>query len=245
MKLVFSRKGFDSSYGGAPSPIIDGRPVSLPIPGERGEVSTYGRLGLGDLVERITRGRMGAESACHDDPMFADGHVWFGQVNAAQGHLRKQGVGIGDVFLFFGLFADPDTGERHHRIFGFMRVFCHGAPELVRAHEAWSEPQRPHPHLVGAWEASNTLYHGPGETARTASPALRLTRPGGPLNLWDVPKWLQATGLTYHRNPARWPAAGLLDSAKRGQEFVCDIGGSPDAQRWLDGVIAEIEGRQS
>ena len=33
MKLIFSRKGFDSSAGGIPSPILpDGRMISLPIP---------------------------------------------------------------------------------------------------------------------------------------------------------------------------------------------------------------------
>jgi hypothetical protein len=32
MKIVFSRKGLDSGAGGFPSPIIDGRPISLPIP---------------------------------------------------------------------------------------------------------------------------------------------------------------------------------------------------------------------
>ena len=33
MKVVFSRKGFDSQYGGMPSPILsDGTLLSLPIP---------------------------------------------------------------------------------------------------------------------------------------------------------------------------------------------------------------------
>ncbi|MFC1955807.1 hypothetical protein ACFLWZ_04680 [Chloroflexota bacterium] len=33
MKVILSRKGFDSSYGGYPSPILpDGRLISLPIP---------------------------------------------------------------------------------------------------------------------------------------------------------------------------------------------------------------------
>lgn len=33
MKLILSRKGFDSGYGGMPSPILpDGRLVPLPIP---------------------------------------------------------------------------------------------------------------------------------------------------------------------------------------------------------------------
>ncbi|MEL6529675.1 MAG: hypothetical protein AAFQ27_06905, partial [Pseudomonadota bacterium] len=28
MKVILSRKGFDSSAGGGPSPIVDGRPIS-------------------------------------------------------------------------------------------------------------------------------------------------------------------------------------------------------------------------
>ena len=50
MRVILSRKGFDSGAGGVPSPIIDGRPVSMPIPQED--------LGVGDVVERITRGRL-------------------------------------------------------------------------------------------------------------------------------------------------------------------------------------------
>ena len=33
MKVILSRKGFDSQYGGYPSPVLpDGRMISLPIP---------------------------------------------------------------------------------------------------------------------------------------------------------------------------------------------------------------------
>ncbi len=32
MQIIFSRKGFDSSYGGCPSPLFKDRPLSLPIP---------------------------------------------------------------------------------------------------------------------------------------------------------------------------------------------------------------------
>lgn len=241
MRIVFSRKGFDSSYGGAPSPILNGRPVSLPIPGSRGETSTFGELGHGDAVEAATRGKIKAADCCHDDPMFADGHCWLGQFGAAQGHLRKQGVGAGDVFLFFGLFAEPQTGERHHRIFGSMRVACHGAPEQVRKEGKWHEPPRAHPHFSGSWEASNTIYHGQGATARRASPALRLTRPGGPLNLWDIPPWLHKFGLTYHGKPERWIGRNQLDSVKRGQEFVCDIGSADEPRRWVETIVREIE----
>ncbi len=35
MKVILSRKGFDSQYGGKPSPILpDGRLISLPIPSQ-------------------------------------------------------------------------------------------------------------------------------------------------------------------------------------------------------------------
>lgn len=240
MRIVFSRKGFDSTAGGAPSPIVDGRPISLPIPASHSSTTTYADLGHGALVESATRGRLTGRSLCHDDPLFAEGYCWFGQCDAAQGHLRKQGVGLGDVFVFFGLFVDEATGERHHRIFGYMRVACHGTPEAVRLSSAWREPPRAHPHLAGTWNHTNTLYHGPGHVAQHASPALRLTRAGGPLNRWTIPSWLARTGLTYHDKPERWND-GELDSARRGQEFVAHVGDDAEALDWLARVIAEIE----
>jgi hypothetical protein len=240
VKIVFSRKGFDSTFGGAPSPIVAGRPVSLPIPASRSGKTPYAALGLGGLVEQATRGRMTGGDMCHDDPMFGDGYCWLGQAGAAQGHLRNQGVGPGDTFVFFGLFAQSDTGERHHRIFGAMEVTCHGPPGEIRGHAAWREPPRRHPHFEGAWDASNTIYHGPGRLAAGASDALRLTRPGGPLNRWIVPEWLKRHGLTYHARPERWIGANELDSAKRGQEFVCDIGNSAEPRRWLEAILAEM-----
>jgi len=240
MRLIFSRKGFDSTYGGAPSPIIAGRPHSLPIPGQHGEPTTYGQLGLGGTVADITRGRMGGTHACHDDPMFADGQCWFGQSGAAQGHLRKQDVSEGDVFLFFGLFAEPDTQERHHRLFGYMHVSCYGAPDRIGSHPNWNAPPRPHPHFSGEWGSANTIYHGPGAVARHAGSALRLTRAGGPLNSWIVPPWLRRFGLSYHGKAERWIGPDGLNSARRGQEFVCDIGDAQDPRRWLEQIIGEM-----
>jgi hypothetical protein len=242
MRIIFSRKGFDSSAGGCPSPIVYGRPVSLPIPkGQPGDTS-YETLGLGELVERATRGRIAGANKCHDDPLFAEGHCWFGQSGAAQGHLSRNGVRPGDVFVFFGLFAEEDTGERHHRIFGTMQIACNEAPEIVGQHPAWRVPPRPHPHFSGQWPATNCVYFGPGNTACKASPALRLTRPGGPLNRWVVPSWLRQFGLTYHSKPERWHANHELDSVKRGQEFICDIDNAKEPQRWLEAIISEIDG---
>ena len=39
-----------------------------------------------------------------------------------QAHLCNNGVTVGDVFLFFGLFAEEEGRDRHHRIFGYLEV---------------------------------------------------------------------------------------------------------------------------
>ncbi|MGH6787230.1 MAG: hypothetical protein ACREBO_10395, partial [Novosphingobium sp.] len=220
MKLIFSRKGFDSANGGRPSPIVGGCPVSLPIPERLEASSTYGELGLGQLVEQVTRSKLSADDGCHDDPMFAQGFCWFGQSGAAQGHLRNQGVGIGDVFLFFGLFADEIGGERHHRIYALMDVAGVAPAELVRSTSGWREPPRPHPHLSSKPRRQNTMYFGEAAVARRASDRLRLTRPRGPTSRWSIPDWLPTTDLSRHGNPDRWKTPGELATVAIGQEFV-------------------------
>ena len=100
MKLIFSRKGFDSAAGKAPSPIIEGEPISLPIPTTRRSETSYRCAGLGKIVEHMTRGRIGGDDLCHEDPMFSKGRWAFGQTGAAQSHLERNGVGVGDVFFF-------------------------------------------------------------------------------------------------------------------------------------------------
>jgi hypothetical protein len=236
MRIVLSRKGFDSSSGGAASPILRGRPVSLPIPAQGRSATTYGDLGLGELVERVTQGRIGRSHLCHEDPMFADGRCWFGQSGAAQSHLRNRGVGPGDVFLFFGLFADEHTGERHHRLFGYLRVDTLVLPSAG----GLGGLERPHPHTLGEWDANNTIYCGEGAAASRAHDALRLTQPGGPLRHWIVPDWLRARGLSFHGKPQCWLADGRLKVVSRGQEFVADIGDDAVALEWLGGVIERI-----
>ncbi|MEO0699368.1 MAG: hypothetical protein AAFY81_06585, partial [Pseudomonadota bacterium] len=73
MRVIFSRKGFDTSAGGGPSPIVDGAPVSLPIPDTKGLSRTsYGDLGLGERASRASRGRLKAGDLCHHDPIFLD-----------------------------------------------------------------------------------------------------------------------------------------------------------------------------
>ena len=244
MKIIFSRKGFDSSAGGVPSPIIDGVPVSLPIPTSHRSKTTYDDLGLGEVVEIATKGRISANNLCHHDPMFENGRCAFGQTAAAQGHLANHDIGVGDIFLFFGLFAGLDGSDRHHRLFGYLQV-----EELMPLGANPGVADQPdgfslrHPHTLGKWNANNTIYVGPGKVANMATDALRLSRPNNPVTHWRVPPWLREAGLTYHDKKARWKAPDSLTIVGRGQEFISDISGRKDALEWLDEIVSAINGK--
>ena len=241
MKIVFSRKGFDSASGGAPSPIIRGRPTSIPIPARDRSETTYRDLGLGAIVERITRGRITGATLCHDDPMFERCCCAFGQTGTAQSHLTNNSVGVGDVFLFFGLFSESDGADPHHRIFGYLKVtevtHLGSAPTPLNQPRGFS---RRHPHTIGSWNANNTIYVGPGRTAVSDTPDLRLSLPAGQVSHWAVPSWLRDAGLTYHGDRARWRPDGTLRTVARGQEFVTDIAGSAEAAVWLRRILTMI-----
>ena len=242
VKIIFSRKGFDSGAGGVPSPIIDGRPISLPIPTRHRSVTTYADLGLSEIVKAATRGRITGSDLCHHDPMFENGRCAFGQTGAAQAHLSNNAVGVGDVFLFFGLFAEQDGRDRHHRFFGYLKV-----EEVIALGEHPVEGDQPagftkrHPHTLGEWNPNNTLYLGRGQVTSTAHEELRLTQPGSPVSRWRVPEWLREVGLTYHARADRWEGGDGLNVAARGQEFIADAGERVDAALWCDDMISRLQ----
>lgn len=180
MRVIFSRKGFDSAAGGGASPVIDGVPMTLPIPAGERSVVRYGDLGgaLPDLVTELSRGRWDRDALCHLDPdlhkdtlrsgRLADWRGSLGQEGAAQGHLANQGVTDGDLFLFFGLFrtAERDAsgrwrfcGRSRHALFGWLQidVVIPLGPDgrwFVADHPWLAE----HPHARAGWGANNTLY---------------------------------------------------------------------------------------
>lgn len=179
MRLILSRKGFDSSAGGCPSPIFpDGSLYTLPIPDPKSTVR-YGDLhhagfDIGGLVEDLTRGTYSPDHTAHLDP---DMHVdalprlpgWtplLGQTGAAQGHLRKQGVVEGDLLLFFGLFRKVEKVNGHwrfvrsappqHILWGWLSIgHIVAVDTLSDGALPWA---RYHPHFQVGPDAANTLY---------------------------------------------------------------------------------------
>ncbi|MBU6296882.1 MAG: hypothetical protein KGJ79_04965 [Alphaproteobacteria bacterium] len=180
LKVILSRKGFDSANGGVASPILPGGTlVPLPIPAARdprtyGEVAVNG-VAVGPLVEQLTGGRYKRTSRCHLDPDLDSEAVpriagWrpaFGQINSAQSHLARHAICKGDLFLFFGWFREAEQIDGRwrfvreapnlHVIYGWMEV-----DEVINlAASRRSDllaPFADHPHLHGRSDPSNTLY---------------------------------------------------------------------------------------
>jgi len=242
MKIILSRKGFDSSSGGGPSPVVKGRALSLPIPDSAGISRTsYGSLGMGGHAKKASRGKLSGRHTCHNDPMFADhARAYLGQCGAAQTHLSNHAVGAGDLFLFFGLFRAGDLPP-HHRIFGYLQI--EEMVDLAMCHPARREAlaAMDHPHALGMHARNDAIYCGRGVSNAPASDDLRLTVPEGPPSLWQVPAWMFETGLSYHGKPDRWLPENRLQSVARGQEFVADVEERADAQQWAAQIIALIE----
>jgi hypothetical protein len=175
MRIILSRKGFDSASGGCPSPIFpDGSMFSLPIPYPHSPVTfddlIWAGRAIGPLVERLTKGKIRPTDFAHLDPdlrpeLRPRPPGWrpaLGQHRSAQSHLRKNGVCAGDLFLFWGLFRRVDdqlrwTGERVHVLWGWLQVGEVLAVDPLRAasSEHWT---RNHPHLDFEPDPNNTLY---------------------------------------------------------------------------------------
>lgn len=258
MKIIFSRKGFDTKYGGIPSPIIDGEPISLPIPYTKNSTTTYEEIGLGQVVSDLSRGKICANSTCHADPDLSVGA--FGQVGAAQTHLRNQQVGINDLFLFFGRFREAEKklgkyvwikkSKPHHRIFGWLHI-----GKIIRLADDKSDSIRlnpnlaGHPHLRGRWPDNNTLYlcsdfcdlgtgeKYPGFGKFSASKITKLTEcsVANQISIWKCPDWLNPVlggcGMSYHKTSSY--SEKFVKSASIGQEFVSSPHPSQEVRYWI------------
>lgn len=268
-KLILSRKGFDSSAGGGPSPILGQHPLSLPIPQAGTQVpyeTLQGPEGNSYAAWMQKLGITIPETAHHDPDLVRHSRArkpgWkagFGQTGAALRHLQNEGVGEGDLFLFFGWFrqAEQDQAGKWqfqrkapdlHVLFGYLEV-----GRIIDLNQevppSWAQD---HPHWVRRDQfgpKGNALFIGaeqssiwPGKAGAgefSPHPAHTLTDISGPKirrSLWRLPSVFFDNGqcqLSYHRHKTGLPMADgfQLDIARRGQEFVCDR--SPEHEAWV------------
>lgn len=183
-RVIISRKGFDSSSGGKPSPRFeDGSLISIPIPWGWSGVG-YDDILLGPNFPGITYKDMMLDlgirfySECHLDPdireeMYKRDNSWFpafGQAGNAESELVKLDVGVeGDLFLFFGWFrkAKYDGNsfsyvkpyEDFHGIWGYLEVGK--TLDLKSPSTVVPDNLKSHPHMTDSYLINshhNRLY---------------------------------------------------------------------------------------
>lgn len=183
MKVILSRKGFDSENGKIPSVFMpNGDVVSFPIPSPeklRYSDLKYGHDSLAKIISDLI-GRRG-DGHCHLDPdieISRHSHKpsnWvpgFGQCSSSLGYLKNTVVvEPGDLFLFFGWFrAAEKVGESYrymkgrddfylsndlHVIWGYLQV-----GEIISDFKRKVKllPWHPHSAACRAGDPSDTIF---------------------------------------------------------------------------------------
>lgn len=276
MKVILSRKGFDSGYGGFPSPILpNGEMLSIPIPVTEDSIRyddlkvdfdlSYEKLMYdlyGNTIKIEGEGKYPLEKlSCHLDPdlrsfSYNRKTSWkglFGQAGSSQSHLVNQGVGIGDMFLFFGWFRKTIlVGDKYvfdkkckgfQAIYGYLQV---GEKHPINSMDA-SEWMKYHPHVKRGIEAKDNdcVYVAssrlilneelPGYGTFNYSDRLKLTKDGFSRSRWELPDCMKDVYISYHSNKS-WKD-DYFQSAMKGQEFV--IEDNEQVIEWVKGMFKD------
>ena len=267
MKVILSRKGMDSTSGGMASPILpDGTLLSLPIPdntvGTAYKDLCYKGQSLEEIISQLCpKFDFGKSQTCHLDPdIYEDieGRTatdeWkpaFGQHGVSAVHLDKLGVGVGDIFLFYGMFqktmVQPDKTlcfDRNapivHIIYGYMKV-----GEVLREKQEIKSRYFWHPHSINCNRPNNRLYLPDTYSTFQYDDSLILTKRGQDnRRLWALPAFFGEDGISISwqgdNRPILKDGYAELNSACRGQEFVVTTS-TPKQERnlcdWVDRLI--------
>lgn len=269
MKIIFSRKGFDSSYGGGSSPIMpNGELLSIPIPTnvkgrEKGIAYSqlrYGNSSYLDLMEELGL-TIPKPTTCHLDPdllpgIFPRKKGWqgaFGQHGAALSHLINEKVEVGDLFLFFGTFKRTSQKEKikfepdyeRHIIFGFLKIGDILSPADQPDHPIYQE----HPHFQNGalYYPRNKVYVASREEdfgVFKYNDNLVLTKPGYKKSYWELPSCFhpdQGCTISRHKKDKfDWRGNKvLLRTIGIGQDFV--VKGNPEIVNWAEKLIDSSE----
>ncbi|MEM7367193.1 MAG: hypothetical protein AAF587_01260 [Bacteroidota bacterium] len=271
-KLILSRKGFDSGSGGKASILLEDQLISLPIP-LAGSGIRYDQLSAPDgtayrtLMDEL---QIAPFDEAHLDPDIeasvlpnrpGNWQASFGQQGASLTHLRKEGVGIGDLFLFFGWFRQVGITEQGsfsylpktpdlHIIYGYLEVGkilnipTDPIPMWVKKHPHWvmREKMGIRNAIFVAAKHSSFWPGKMGAGTFSYSPKLVLTsrhEDNRKRSTWTLPECFfypdQSCRLSYHRHKKGRPTLVgnhlQLSSAFRGQEFVCEQ--TSEIQGWV------------
>lgn len=244
MRLILSRKGFDSSAGGCANAVLpDGTLMPFPIPDADSPLTyadlCHDQVDPATLIQDLTKDKVLPRHGAHLDPDLEAGALakrprgWrplFGQSGAAQRHLQNQGVQEGDLFLFYSWFRPVAVGEGparfakggadEHILYGWFQI---GSIHLLEG----GRPGRvvglkQHPHAFGRRGALNVVYRA---SSRLVLPGLAGTMPGaGQWKKRHVRRVLTEAGCSR----GRWLLPGWFDP--RGRESVLSYHADP--KRW-------------
>lgn len=277
MKVILSRKGMDSKAGGIPSPILpDGTLLSLPIPDTNGFTGKYddylfnahhsGEKSLRDIISELSpRFNFDKKTFCHLDPDIYENVICkhgnrkpaFGQCDASAGHLDNMGVGVGDVFLFYGMFRQTEyTSEGKlqyvkdkpiiHSIYGYMKI-----GEIIESQPEMDHDYPLHPHSMQAKYKSNRLYIPSDSGTFSYDEKLVLTMPNqDKRRVWRLPAFFAGDKIHIswqgENRPALSDQYAILNSSCRGQEFVITPKSEATEQQlseWVNSLLHTVESR--
>ncbi len=281
MKIVFSRKGFDTQYGGIPSAVLpDQTLVSFPIEDKKSIVTAdtirRGGNSIGEMVEQLSEGRIQRNYRAHLDPdldpsAYPRERGWrpvLGQTGSPLGHLRKQGVGAGALFLFFGWYRQVEqfkTGWAYergtapvHSLWGWLHVgACLDHQHVPKETAQWLAY---HPHLQRSARKKHVLFMasdhfdingrrvlGGGVFPRFRSSRV-LSAPGANMSLWQVPDWMHPdagqAAFSYIYEEKRWrhldSGLATVQTIGKGQEIVMDADATAPVFDWIAALFEDV-----
>jgi hypothetical protein len=263
MKIILSRKGFDSESGGKPSPIFpDGTLLSLPIP-QANDTEKYSNLFYGEksyleLIHELNpQNNFTQDTTAHLDPdirkdcRLQRAENWkplFGQSGAAQGKLNNEKLINGDLFLFFGSFRQTEfsngklrfkkNSSEKHIIFGYLQIDQilkdrNNFPEYAKYHSHYSDRERINNCIYTCQENLTLIPDRPGAGTLRFSDKLVLTKDSYSKSRWSVPEFFKELTMTYHTQQSF--KEGYFQSVGRGQEFV--VQPDPRLTEWAKSIL--------
>lgn len=183
MKIILSRKGFDSQCAKQANPILpDGTLLSFPIPDEHDDLTfsdiKWNGQSYIDIIRSLKPRTIWDENShCHLDPDLRKESIdrtsgWrpaFGQTGSSLTELRDYDVKAGDIFLFFGWFKETEYRNGRlqykykardlHVIYGYMQI-----GRIIESYDEIPDWLKYHPHsnyekYESAWNRGmNAIY---------------------------------------------------------------------------------------